>query len=973
MKRSLFALAFTLLLIAPPAGATPAAPVNNTYQMLPFSQDWSDTGLITTNDDWSGVPGIVGYLGDYTTGSPTNVDPQTLLADYSSTSVDVNANRNDPNTFTWGGVTEFDGIANPVVALQGSGTADAPFLLIHVNTTGLQDITVSYNLRDIDGSADNAVQQVALHYRVGNSGNFTNVPAGYVADATTGPNLATLVTPVSVVLPADTNDRPQLQIRIMTTNASGSDEWVGVDDISITGTPIAGDLPPSVASTTPGNGAIGVALNANITINFSEPVNVADTWYGIGCEATGAHTAIVTGTPPASSYTLDPDADFQPGEKCTVTVYAAQVTDVDDTPDHMANDYTFSFQATSACATIPGIQGAGYSSACLGHRDNIEGCITGITATGFYFQDEAGDGNPLTSDGIYAYFWSTWDNPNNLKAGDRVQVTGNVTEYYDATEFAHSVADPLNVTVIGSCAFPSPVTISPNTDPNANPMALYERYEGMRVAMSFDGWVVGATKRFTSRFPYGDPEIAFVDYASSIPDDSRVFERDYPGYQGINYLNGGLNVDLPDLDFGDRVAGVNVTGVLAYQFNKYTLLVDTAPALTTEDRPDVAAAEPALNPANAEFDVCFLNVENLFDNVNDGMGDWGDWAPGYATDPNLPVGGSSAAGLPIYQAKLDQVANVLVNKTRSCMVIGLEEMEGKQAVYDALAAKMHALDSTHTWTAAFVPSGDERNITQGFLWRDDVVLQGSVAPVSGLPYTDWVTDHVLDFVRTPPTGLFRFNAGTSDQLDVHLYALHFKSKRSSGSCTAPDCTDVREKEAADLRDILAHHQSVSEHAIAGGDLNDTLGSSPINILDASPAIANLYYDLPERQRWSYVFNGESEVLDYIYLTANLLQPTSGWEHSFSAVHVNADFPSNEHASDHDPVRLRFGRAPLCLIGHYDVDDDSDVDVVDVQGVATDFGRYTYAASDPAQTRHDLDCSGQVDVVDIMAVAGAWRK
>ncbi len=51
---------------------------NNTPQSLPFSQNWSNTGLITANDDWSMVPGIVGFLGDYAaTSSPTNVDPRT--------------------------------------------------------------------------------------------------------------------------------------------------------------------------------------------------------------------------------------------------------------------------------------------------------------------------------------------------------------------------------------------------------------------------------------------------------------------------------------------------------------------------------------------------------------------------------------------------------------------------------------------------------------------------------------------------------------------------------------------------------------------------------------------------------------------------------------------------------------------------------------------------------------------------------
>ena len=177
---------------------TPAPP---TGQALPFSQSWTDTSQITTNNVWTGVPGIVGYLGDYSGGADTGVDPQTLLSDFSSTAISVLANQTDPNPLTSGGLGEFE-LANPVVAFQGSGTADAPHIVISVNTTGATNVTVSYVLRDVDGSTDNSVQPVALQYRIGSSGNYTNVPAAFVADASGGPSTATLVTPVGVILPA---------------------------------------------------------------------------------------------------------------------------------------------------------------------------------------------------------------------------------------------------------------------------------------------------------------------------------------------------------------------------------------------------------------------------------------------------------------------------------------------------------------------------------------------------------------------------------------------------------------------------------------------------------------------------------------------------------------------------------------------------------------------------------------------------
>jgi hypothetical protein len=198
----------------------------------PYSQAWSDTTLINTNDVWSGVLGIIGYLGDSAAITTSNIDPRTITIDQTF-AVDVNASRTDPNAFTSGGVTEFQGPGDPVVALQGSGTADVPHIIIRLDTRKKREITISYLLRDIDGSADNAVQQANAQYRVGGSGPWTNIAGTYVADATTGPSLATLVTPVTATLPADADFQPLVEVRIMTTNAAGNDEWVGIDDIAV--------------------------------------------------------------------------------------------------------------------------------------------------------------------------------------------------------------------------------------------------------------------------------------------------------------------------------------------------------------------------------------------------------------------------------------------------------------------------------------------------------------------------------------------------------------------------------------------------------------------------------------------------------------------------------------------------------------------------------------------------------------------
>ena len=101
----------------------------------PFAQDWSDTGLITADDDWSSVPAIVGYRGDGLAAEP-GTDPKTVVADGSTTPVDVAANRTDPGALgVAAGVAEFE-LEDPVVAIQGSATASAPQLVIASTRAG---------------------------------------------------------------------------------------------------------------------------------------------------------------------------------------------------------------------------------------------------------------------------------------------------------------------------------------------------------------------------------------------------------------------------------------------------------------------------------------------------------------------------------------------------------------------------------------------------------------------------------------------------------------------------------------------------------------------------------------------------------------------------------------------------------------------------------------------------------------------
>ncbi len=90
-----------------------------------------------------------------------------------------------------------------------------------------------------------------------------------------------------------------------------------------------------------------------------------------------------------------------------------------------------------------------------------------------------------------------------------------------------------------------------------------------------------------------------------------------------------------------------------------------------------------------------------------------------------------------------------------------------------------------------------------------------------------------------------------------------------------------------------------------GDLNEFEFVSPVTGLE-SVGLTNLINDLPPDERYTFIFQGNSQVLDHVLVSSSLL----GAE--VDVVHVNVEFPATDsRASDHDPVlaRVSVGTAP----------------------------------------------------------------
>ena len=231
-----------------PISISPAVHAGSAYANLAsgnlnFSITPATANVITANDNWTGFASVEGYFGQNLT-TTHGLDPQTVLGtEFSGNTLpntprQVAANKSNPNAFNAGGLAEFD--SGPYLAIGFQGNVQAnPYLVFYVNTLNRANVKISYEVTDIDGGSNDAVSPVALQYRVGSTGLFTNMPAGYIADATDGPNISGRVTSKSVTLPTGAWNQAQVQIRIITTNAanasggSSPDEWIGVNNVVV--------------------------------------------------------------------------------------------------------------------------------------------------------------------------------------------------------------------------------------------------------------------------------------------------------------------------------------------------------------------------------------------------------------------------------------------------------------------------------------------------------------------------------------------------------------------------------------------------------------------------------------------------------------------------------------------------------------------------------------------------------------------
>lgn len=136
------------------------------------------------------------------------------------------------------------------IGMLASGTNPAGAIVVAVNTTGQTNIQVSWLCKTIynQSARDNSV---ALQYRIGTTGNFTNVGTTTTyssAGNANGHSSATL----TETLPAAADNQAVVQLRWIyweSVSTSGSRDKIAVDDISITGSLPSCPAPGTISAT----------------------------------------------------------------------------------------------------------------------------------------------------------------------------------------------------------------------------------------------------------------------------------------------------------------------------------------------------------------------------------------------------------------------------------------------------------------------------------------------------------------------------------------------------------------------------------------------------------------------------------------------------------------------------------------------------------------------------------------------------
>lgn len=583
--------------------------------------------------------------------------------------------------------------------------------------------------------------------------------------------------------------------------------------------------------------------------------------------------------------------------------------------------------------SIAQVQGRGHRSSFEGRSVQVEGVVTVLRSDGFYLQSETPDSDLATSEAIFVV---TPDGPPVL-SGNRVSVRGRVAEtrpgcadcgpeaaafdYLTATELAAGstiavesarvpLPEPVALGVAGrrppaeridGNAAAGDIEAAPPDDFDVcgDAIDFYESLEHMLVRVD-EARAVGPTT------PSG--EIAIVSdggrFATHLTERGGVLVRPGDSNPERILVDDLLVLDAPSVNVGARFAEP-IVGVIGYSlgnfklFNSVPLIVEGAHDLVPEQ---LEWGDAAMN----ELDVATFNVENL--------------------------------SLLDAEERFEGLAELVVRVLNAPDVLVLQEVQDDSGAVDdgvvtatatlsALARSIEAVGGPLYEFAEIAPLDGADGGQPGGNIRVALMVssrRGATLVKRGTATATMANQIIVDDARAQ----LRFSPGRLDPTNAAfrnsrkplaaevsfrgtplvVIANHFVSKGADeplfGRWQPPALISEAKRQAqaqvvADfVGALLAQDPALA--VVVAGDFNDFEFSRPLASLE-TVGLTNALTGVPESERYTYVFAGNSQALDHVLLSPGASQ--RGFE--YGIVHVNSEFYAG--LSDHDPcvVRLRF--------------------------------------------------------------------
>lgn len=579
--------------------------------------------------------------------------------------------------------------------------------------------------------------------------------------------------------------------------------------------------------------------------------------------------------------------------------------------------------------SIMQIQGNGATSPYVNTIQTTEGVVTLKVGSGFFMQDENGDGDPTTSDGIFVYLGS---NSTGAKVGDKVRVTATVQEF-TPTGAPRSITELSNVTAVFGIGAGRAITPTNIDLPFANlgqvegmlvhfnrPLTVSQaEFLGTRGEVSLSsGRLESPTNRYAPRSPEAIALAAANAQNLIVLDDGVTTQPASVPYLGQDNT----------LRVGDSVS--NLTGVVDYAAGgsgpTFKLQPTVAPTFS-RDNPRTGA--PSVLPGNVK--VASANVLNFFTVFTNGSDVWGRTGQGCALGANVSKNNCRGAdNLDEFQRQKTKIVNEL--KGIDADVFGLMEIQNNgEATVSYLVDELNAAIGSPTYAVVPKPADTGTDAI-----RVAMIYKPAKLSMVGGALSDGNTLNN----RPPMAQTFQLANGEKFSLVVN----HLKSKGSCPTGTGPDAdqhdgqscwTATRVQQAQRLVNTFVPQVVAAAgdpDVLLVGDFNALGMEDPIAAITSTGYVNQLErFIRPRGMPYSFIFDSQSGYLDHALASASLnaqVIDAAEWHNNAdepTVIDYNADgkpagvkpgttepllySPLPYRASDHDPVVVSLNLQP----------------------------------------------------------------